>query len=172
MLRNRFVAKEVPTSPPFRCGLFSSGRSAVSGQTQPLLVPGPVRFADPRSMAVAGAGHTGGRPGGCTETGGGEQHGRCSREGGTRPARLSLPTPPLPPHLRPYAMTTSLPPRALLPALSTPPCLSFFCRSALGVWNSSSATLYCPDCRMQSDSTQSINTPNCRIAFHMKSYFC
>lgn len=142
MLWNRFVAKEVPTSSPLPPG---AGFSALFRWICCFRADAATTRA--RSALVRRAGFDGcsgsrshrRKTGGCTETGGGEQHGRCSREGGKRPARLSLPAPPLPPHLRPCVMTTSLPPRALLPALSTPPCLSFFCRSLFGVWNLSSS---------------------------------
>lgn len=70
-----------------------SGVSGGSRRTEPL-PPCPGRSANPGFRDAAEAGCTGGGPG-CTETGGGQQHGRCSRERERR-NRLSTPAPPLP----------------------------------------------------------------------------
>lgn len=132
---NRFVAKEASSSSPvlfFFCTLPVD--LTVSGQTEPL-PPGPGRSTDPvLLMDVAAAGYTGGGPG-CTETGGGEQHGRCSREGRDR---LDTASPPRPCLLicgctwwqRPSLLSPSFPPSLPLPV----------CQSFVVPWNSSSTS--------------------------------
>lgn len=167
MLENRFVAKEVPTGAGLPAFFRWSCCFRADAAATPLRRPGIDGCSRGRShRRKTGGVHRDGRWRAAWPL---QQRGR--REGGRRPARLSLPAPPLPAHLRPCAMTIpSLPPSLpLTRSLPLPARHSFVVPCAL-CENPSSDPLHCPDCRMQSASVRCRNTPKHRIGFFKTRY--